>query len=181
MQPDTFYHVYNRGINGEDVFKVERNYSYFLQKYDQFVSPIADPYAYCLMKNHFHLLIKTKSEEEIRKSSLGAKPSLKSEAEEKPIHWLISNAFASLFKSYAQAINKAHQRTGGLFEEPFQRIAVNSDAYFSWLVYYIHFNPQKHGFIDDYRMFPHSSYSSISRKTNKTETGRSAGMVWRNK
>ncbi|MFT5915757.1 MAG: putative transposase [Bacteroidia bacterium] len=45
-------------------------------------------------------------------------------------------------------------------EEPFERIPVENDAYFSNLVHYIHFNPQKHGFIDDFRDYPYSSYHS---------------------
>jgi len=66
LQVDSYYHIYNRGINGENIFKEERNYDYFLQKYTQFVSPIAETYSYCLMKNHFHLLVKTRSESEIK-------------------------------------------------------------------------------------------------------------------
>lgn len=167
LLPDSIYHIYNRGVNSENLFKEERNYSYFLNKYDRFVSPVVDTYAYCLLKNHFHLLIRTKGEKEIlefermkreasptllKKASLQAKPSLDPSK-------IISNAFASLFKSYAQSINKAHRRTGTLFEEPFRRIAVTSDGYFSRMIFYIHFNPQKHGFTSDFREYPHSSYS----------------------
>ncbi|MEQ8627311.1 hypothetical protein [Ekhidna sp.] len=66
LQPETYYHIYNRGINGEDIFKKEGNYDYFLLKYTRYINPIADTFAYCLLKNHFHLLIRTKSEEEIQ-------------------------------------------------------------------------------------------------------------------
>ena len=65
LLPDTYYHIYNRGINGETIFKQERNYSYFLHKYNKYISPIADTFAYCLLKNHFHFLIRIKSESEI--------------------------------------------------------------------------------------------------------------------
>ena len=60
IQPETFYHIYNRGINGETIFKREENYAYFLLKYDQCVSPIAQTYAYCLLNNHFSLFDKNK-------------------------------------------------------------------------------------------------------------------------
>ncbi len=73
----------------------------------------------------------------------------------------MGNEFSSLFKSYAQAINKAHKRTGGLFEEPFRRIVVDNETYFTELIYYIHHNPQKHGFVNDFRDYPHSSYQSL--------------------
>jgi REP element-mobilizing transposase RayT len=65
LEPDRIYHIYNRGINGENIFKEERNYRYFLEKYAKCISPIADTYAYCLLKNHFHLAVKIKTEQEI--------------------------------------------------------------------------------------------------------------------
>ena len=75
LQPDSFYHIYNRGINGENIFKQERNYSYFLKKYALYIEPVAETYAYCLLKNHFHLLIRTRSEEEILKLKEAFAPS----------------------------------------------------------------------------------------------------------
>jgi len=70
------------------------------------------------------------------------------------VQLIISKQFSDLFNSYAQANN----RTGKLFEEPFRRILVNNDAYFTELIYYIHQNPQRHGFVNDFRIYPHSSY-----------------------
>lgn len=178
LQPECFYHIYNRGINGENIFKEERNYEYFLKKYAQYVSPYVDTYAYCMLKNHFHLLVRTHSEEEIgtlleKTSSMHSKSLL----EEKGISWWLSNVFASLFKSYAQAINKAHKRTGALFEEPFRRILIDNDAYFSEMIYYTHHNPQKHGFVKDFRDYPHSSYHSYLRTAN-TKLKREEGLAW---
>jgi hypothetical protein len=51
LEPDRIYHIYNRGINGENIFKEERNYRYFLEKYAKYIEPIADTFAYCLLKN----------------------------------------------------------------------------------------------------------------------------------
>lgn len=172
FQADSYYHIYNRGINGENIFKEERNYAYFLQKYTQFVSPIAETYAYCLMRNHFHLLVKTRSENDIKLSEDGLAKNTN-----KPIHWLLSNAFASLFKSYSQSINKAYKRTGRLFEEPFRRVWVDNDEYFTELIYYIHHNPEKHGFINDFREYPHSSYQSHLR-TAITRLQRDDVLKW---
>jgi putative transposase len=73
---------------------------------------------------------------------------------------IISKQFSQLFNSYAQSINKAHTRTGELFEEPFRRVLIDSDSYFTELIYYIHDNPRKHGFVKDFREYPHSSYHS---------------------
>jgi len=144
-------------------FFEERNYYYFLQKFSQFVNPFTYTFAYCLLGNHFHFLIRTKSEEEIRHYLNGKK-------QEKSVSWHLSNGFGSLFKSYAQAINKGYERTGGLFEEPFHRIEVAEDSYFTRLIFYIHYNPQKHGIVNDFKEYPYSSYSShISQKHTKLQ------------
>jgi putative transposase len=60
IEENAYYHIYNRGINGENIFKEESNYAFFLHQYAKYVSPIADTFAYCLLKNHFHLLIRIK-------------------------------------------------------------------------------------------------------------------------
>jgi putative transposase len=175
LNPETYYHIYNKGINGENIFKETRNYRYFLEKYAQYISPIADTYAYCLLKNHFHFLIRTHSETEIKinlSSQMSITPDL-----QKPFPWIISNSFASLFKCYAQSINKTYQRTGRLFEEPFRRIAVNSDAYISEIITYIHINPQSHGFVTDFRDYPHSSYQSLISNL-PTKLKRQEVMKW---
>jgi putative transposase len=153
MHPELYYHVYNRGINGEQLFKQERNYAYFLQQYAKYIEPIATTYAYVLMGNHFHFFISIKTEAEIRQN-LPPKSN-------KTVEHLISNQFAKLFNSYAQSIDKQEQRTGGLFERPFRRILVSDEGYAAQMVYYIHFNPQKHKFINDFRLYPHSSYRAF--------------------
>ncbi len=55
LEPGKYYHIYNRGNNRENIFKEDRNYAYFLKLYVFHVGPIADTYAYCLLRNHFHL------------------------------------------------------------------------------------------------------------------------------
>ena len=54
------YHIYNCGNNGETIFPEERNYKYFMQLYGKYIAPIADTFAYCLLRNHFHLLVRIK-------------------------------------------------------------------------------------------------------------------------
>ena len=67
LEADRFDHIYNRGINSENLFKEDRNYEYFLRKYSQYLSPVVDTFAYCLLKNHFHLLIRAKDSETLTK------------------------------------------------------------------------------------------------------------------
>ena len=156
--PDTFYHIYNRGTNSENIFKEERNYNFFLKKYAQYIYPIAETYAYCLLKNHFHLLIRTRSEQAILATrNTGDNKDL---IRQDNATVIVSSAFASLFKSYAQSINKSQHRTGRLFEEPFRRIEVDSDEYLLQIIKYIHLNPQAHGFVSDFKDYAHSSYAT---------------------
>jgi putative transposase len=153
LESGKVYHIYNRGINGEDIFKEERNYTYFLQKYAYYLLPVLDTFAYCLLKNHFHLLVRIKSDE--GRTVKRTKPSPTKET-----HKVLdpSRQFAHFFSSYAQSINKANKRTGGLFEEPFERKWVDSDVYFIELIRYIHHSPRKHGFTTDIENYPCSSY-----------------------
>jgi hypothetical protein len=60
LQPGQYYHIFNRGNNGETLFREQRNYPYFLSLYAKYIEPVAEIYAYCLLKNYFHLLVRIK-------------------------------------------------------------------------------------------------------------------------
>src|ERR1043165_3191633 len=62
---DTYYHIYNRGVNRENIFIEERNYDLFLKLLEKHLLPVVDLVAYCMLRNHFHLLVRVKSEVEI--------------------------------------------------------------------------------------------------------------------
>lgn len=62
---EKYYHIYNHANGDENLFREQKNYEYFLEKYKQHINPIAETIAWCLMPNHFHLLVKIKTEEEI--------------------------------------------------------------------------------------------------------------------
>jgi hypothetical protein len=61
LQYDRYYHICNRGNNRENLFVEDRNYRHFLKLYARYVAPVADTYAYCLLKNHFHVLVRIKT------------------------------------------------------------------------------------------------------------------------
>jgi REP element-mobilizing transposase RayT len=149
LQHGSYYHIYNRGVNRENLFVEERNYRYFLQLYARHIEPIAETYAYCLLRNHFHFLVWIKDLTD--RANLRFAPDLS--GLKKP-----SQYFSNLFNAYTKAFNKAYDRTGTLFQRPFGRIAVTSDDYLAWLVVYIHQNPRKHGFVDDFWAWPYTSY-----------------------
>jgi hypothetical protein len=181
LESGKYYHIYNRGINGTNLFFEERNYLYFLQKYSFYMSDILDTYAYCLLGNHFHLLVRVKelTSFEINEGLTNFKSSedltgfknLSGLKVNKGLHSpdrLVSKKFSDLFNSYTKSINKSQSRTGGLFETPFKRKLVNSETYFTQLIWYIHFNPQKHGFVNDFKDYPYSSYQGhINNKSTK--------------
>ena len=150
-----YYHVYNRGNNRENIFIEEHNYGYFLGLYAKCIEPVACTYAYSLLRNHFHLLVRIKALEELAGdltglANLSGLPDLSAR---RP-----SQQFSNLFNAYTKAINRAYGRVGSLFQRPFGRVEVTSDGYFAQLVVYVHQNPQRHGLVGDFRVWPHSSY-----------------------
>jgi REP element-mobilizing transposase RayT len=155
LEKGNFYHIYNRGNNGIDVFFDSDSYYYFLKLYDKYITPIADTYAWCLLKNHFHALVYTRLEHEIETSKL------EYSTIEKPKVIEPSKQFGFLFNAYTQAINKKFNRTGGLFEKPFERKQITSDKYLQNVIYYIHNNPVQHGFVKQMSLYPWSSYESV--------------------
>ncbi len=179
LETGCFYHIYNRGINGEDLFKSEKSYTHFLKKYDQYLSPVVDTFAYCLLKNHFHILIRVKEKDALQHFFKEQYPEKKQEAENglHSIDFIVSKQFARLFSSFTQTINKIHQRKSSLFDTPFKRIHVANDVYFTQLIWYIHFNPQKHHFVTDFREYPHSSYHS-HLSTKQTKLYRQEVLSW---
>jgi putative transposase len=161
-----YYHIYNRGNNGIDVFFESENYDYFLKLYHQYIYPIAETFAWCLMKNHFHFLVYIRNEQEVLTDLL------EYSTVDKPKILDPSKQFGHLFNAYTQAINKKHSRTGSLFEKPFERKRVTSEKYLKNLIYYIHNNPVHHGFTQTMIEYPWSSYSSIlSDKSTKLKRG----------
>lgn len=162
--PDATYHVYNRANGSERLFLSEENYRFFLQKYKEYISPVADTFCYCLMPNHFHFLIKIKSEEELRKINLakdlqGFKnlEGLRADEFEKQI----AKQFSNFFNAYAKAFNKATNRKGSLFMHPFKRKRVSDQNYLYKLVHYIHYNPVNFTTCNLPEEWPHSSYPAL--------------------
>lgn len=94
--PGYFYHVYNRGNNRENLFYKPDNYVYFLQKYDFYLNDYLETYAFCLLPNHFHLLIKVKKRKDLPNPA--------------DLEGLISRKFSNFFNCYAKAINKQQKR-----------------------------------------------------------------------
>jgi REP element-mobilizing transposase RayT len=148
---EQYYHICNRGVNGEDIFKEKRNYYYFLEQYKFYCGDIMETLAYCLLKNHFHLLVYIKENIEVpRRDGKGGLFKLNA-----------SKQLGHFFNSYAQSVNKAYKRTGPLFESPFERKLVDDENYLLSVICYINSNAQHHGFVDNFRNWEFSSYDSV--------------------
>jgi putative transposase len=165
------YHIFNRGTNRETLFHSDRDYEHFMVRYIHDIHPVAETYAYCLMKNHFHLAIRTRTEEE--QATFHAEG-----ASAVPFEILDpSRQFGVLFGAYAKYFNYRYARSGSLFEHPFDRKLVTTDVYYRHLITYIHCNPQRHGFVDDFRDWPWSSYGAMV-SSDPTRLPRDVILEW---
>ena len=178
-----FYHIFNQGNNRENIFLQERNYVYFLQKVDFYLTDFVELHAFCLMPNHFHFLVRIKllknvdnkeAKEKFNEYCNSKKIDISNEKQTANIYSdFISEQFRRLFLSYSKAINKQSDRRGSLFCKNFRRKEINSLGYLQNAVIYIHRNPQHHGFDIDFRDYAWSSYNRIMEekitKLKKTE------------
>jgi REP element-mobilizing transposase RayT len=171
LEYDNYYHIYNHGVGNRDLFLEADNYEYFLSQWDKYISPVADMYAWVLMKNHFHVLVRIKKESEIVAAFTPDRVST-------PVRGnVLSLQFSKLFNSYAQAFNKRNNSHGALFERPFNRKHIDNDYYLRQVILYIHNNPVHHGFCSHPVEYPWCSYlTCVSIKPTKLH--REAVIGW---
>ena len=180
MYHDTvIYHVYNQSNNYEVLFRSERNYLYFTEKIGRHVGPYADVLCYCLMPDHFHLLLKP--------NQLGCMPGRSrryprsTEDQQLPAYQQnLSSGIKTLLSSYTLAINKAHGRRGSLFKSKTKAKPGYTDfipeakelqmdtpfthfiPYLRTCFNYIHNNPVKAQLVDDPQEWPYSSAAAYA-------------------
>ena len=130
---DRYYHVYNRGVEKRIIFLDDEDYAVFVNLFKRYLSdePSSDNkgrnydwfsedielLAFCLMPNHFHLLV--------YQIHLGA----------------ITNLLRSICATYTMYFNKKYDRVGPLFQGKFKASSIQNDAYLSYISRYIHRNP----------------------------------------
>ena len=134
LQAGNYYHVYNRGNNRQLIFFERENYIYFLRQLrNHLIANGVDIIAYCLMPNHYHLLV-----------------------------YLNTDRFSKLMQaftlSYVKAISKRYQRVGSLFQGRFQAIHVDTEEYLLYLTRYIHLNPVSANIVEKAENWEFSSY-----------------------
>ena len=144
IEKDYYYHIYNRGINSCKIFMNEDNYNYFITLFIKHLIPYVTVFAYCLHNNHFHFVLRVDAEPKITSQKL-----------------------SNFFNAYVKAFNKAHNRTGALFERPFKRIRIDSEKYLCNLIVYVNTNPAKHGVLINFQDYPFSSYRQTLIKKSR--------------
>lgn len=141
--PDSYYHVYNRGVEKRLIFLDDQDYTVFIGLLKKYltgkrdsktnrhpVKSFADELeliSYCLMPNHFHLLFYQKNEN------------------------AVSDFMRRLSTGYVMYFNDRYKRVGGLFQGPYKASLINADSYLHHISRYIHLNP------DEYMNWPYSS------------------------
>ncbi|MGB9698091.1 MAG: transposase [Thermodesulfobacteriota bacterium] len=141
--PDAWYHVLNRGRRGESIFHDARDYQIFLQTVQEacelWYLRVA---AYCLLPNHYHLLVQTPSAN-------------------------LSRCMRHIDGVYTQRFNRRHGHDGPLFRGRYKSLLIEADTYLLQLVRYIHRNPLGAGLaqtLDEYPWSSHLGYLSRSSK-----------------
>jgi REP element-mobilizing transposase RayT len=130
-----YYHVYNRGVGRQSIFREESNYLYVLGLLKLYCSELdVAVIAYCLMPNHYHLLLRQDGDEPV-----GLIPQ-------------------RVFNSYTKAYNKRYDRIGTLFEGRYRAICVDNDSYLLHLCRYVHANPVKDALVSRLEDWPYSNF-----------------------
>jgi putative transposase len=161
LLPDKIYHVFSRAIGNEKLFREDKNYQYFLRQYAKHVLPIAETFAWCLLPNHFHFLLRVKPYEDVAEYFALIKSK---QCNYDVTSDFLMERFSNWLNSYTKAFNKMYARKGGLFIDNVRRVEVNSEEQFGATVFYIHKNPVHHGLCSLLNEWKWSSYSSYISK-----------------
>ncbi|MEM1325895.1 MAG: hypothetical protein AAGI23_08075 [Bacteroidota bacterium] len=165
LHPDHVYHVYNRSIGGERLFRTNENHQFFLNQWERYVHPFCKTYAYCLLPDHLHFVVAVRSEEDLALEIPKLKTTVAQqwEAKEAITADVLMHQFSRLFSSYAQSYNKIYKRPGSLFQKGFKRVLVKDNDRLLQLVQYVHQNPLHHGLTRRYEDWVYSSYRAYLR------------------
>lgn len=137
--PNAFYHVMNRGAGRQRIYLIDDDYEMFLEalkESSKFYGIRA--ISYCLMPNHYHLLLQTP------KANL-------------------SRAMRHLSGVYTQRFNRLHKKDGSLFRGRYKAILIQEDEYLTHLIRYIHLNPVQANLTQDHSKFAWTSHRQYLR------------------
>ena len=140
------YHVMLRGINKQIIFKENEDYEKFIGVIEEYKEVCGyEIYAFCLMSNHVHLLIKEGKED-------------------------LGIVFRRIGSKFVYWYNWKYKRSGHLFQDRYKSEVVENDKYFLTVLRYIHQNPVKAGIVDRIKKYPWSSYSEYFENNGICDT-----------
>lgn len=166
-----FYHIFNRGAGKADLFYSSRDFRLFLQKYFYYLYPCIQTYAWCLMKNHFHAVIRVRTIEE----QISVHHRIKTDFSPDNFHgskspeiksYVASKQISHLINSYTKNLNRRIGRSGTLIEGPLKRKKLIDEDHLVHLICYTHRNPIHHGVSNSYSEYPYFSYRDFFRNQN---------------
>ena len=145
--PNAFYHVMNRGLSRKDIYLIDDDRQVFLETLKEASKLFGlRIICYCLMPNHYHLLIQT------------PKPNL-------------SRAMRHLNGIYTQRFNRIHKKDGPLFRGRYKAILVQEDEYLTHLIRYIHLNPVQASLVQDPVKYPWASHAAYLKAKDQRIKG----------
>ncbi len=180
LEPNVIYHIYNRAVGKDNLFANQENYHFFLKKWKNYM-PYADVFAFCLMPNHFHFLVKIRPLSAVLTTHVQAQNTVSSQqflGAEIPYSTYLEDQFKRLFSSYALAFNKQQGRHGSLFQKHFKRISVSDEYKLHYLLTYIHHNPIHHRFCQDYQEWKFSSWMAYQNLDQPSLINRLEVLGW---
>jgi len=186
FEPGGLYHIFNQGNNRQVIFFKPENYLFFLRKFRDHIQPFGNILAWCLMPNHFHLMMEV---EMIELPSLTHGVTAPHLPGSHPVsrevkQTSLNSSIGTMLRSYTRAINIQESRSGALFREGTKAICLNemqglsSNWYTSFGITflnidipeyqylqvcfnYIHNNPVKAGLVENPEDWEFSSYADI--------------------
>lgn len=129
FEPDQVYHVYNRGNQKQRTFFKDADYILFIEKIREHIRPYADILAWCLMPNHFHLLIYAKE------NGCSFRQSGSNVVQE------LSYRIGLLLSNYTRILNRRNEWSGSVFQKKTKAKKVSAQRYVVTCMHYIHQNP----------------------------------------
>lgn len=158
FHPQQLYHIYNRGNNHQPVFFTGANYLFFLQKIRIFILPHCEILSFCLMPNHFHLLVHT-DERVAETKRIGATE-----------RNTLSEGIRNMLQTYTKAINKQNHTTGSLFQQNTKAKCLDDGSinYGLTCFHYIHQNPMKAKLVVKMEDWDYSSFKDFTGLRNGT-------------
>ena len=192
LEPDHCYHIFNRANGGGRLFYKQKHFAYFLAQYFKYASGFWQTYAYCLLPDHFHFLIRVNHREVVIENApdhnspfnvqflkwidagnfmpAGMSP-VQAVNEDELVRslfasWVVKERFRCLFLGFTKAVNRDLMRKGSLFERPYKRKRVEEEA-LAQLILYIHRNPVHHGFAERAASYHWSSYRHLQTGSHR--------------